>query len=414
MFIKFVTVAALAAVLGAPFAQAQTVSQVGGPKELPPAGFTGMQYIDSRGCVFLRAGLGGNINWVPRVGSNRKVLCGYPPTFGGKGSVAVAQATPAPEPAPLRQPQRMAEAVPESSYVPPPARVGKPIPTAMPAPMVQAAAPLAAPRPASALMVTVAPGASVAASAGRVSCPASAPSLKRLPLTNGGTVLVCAPGDGQLRGLRSPTFAGGGVGAAFEGGPLGEGPLGEGSADAPVRAASAALGQPSAQGRAVRDLRVASATVAAPQGYTAAWKDDRLNPLRGVGTAQGQAMQDQVWTRKVPAKLVGDTPRARRMAARAAMTGGYEGGGDQGGGLSLSSKSAPVAVAGRFVQVGSFGVPANAAGAVARLASAGLPVAQGRSRGMTVVMAGPFASGGDLAAALQIARASGFGDAFVR
>lgn len=403
MFIKLVTVAALAAVLGSSVAQAQTVTQVGGPKELPPAGFTGMQYIDSRGCVFLRAGLGGNVTWVPRVGSNRKVLCGYPPTFGGKGAVAVAQASPAPEaaPAPARQTQTVA-AIPESSYVPPPARMGKPVPTMLPAPVVQAAAPVMA-QGRSLLMVTVAPGASVSASAGQVTCPASAPSLKRLALTNGGTVLVCAPGDGQLRGLRSPTFASGGVGAAFEGEP----------AAAPVRVAAAPLGQPAAQGRVVRDVRVASAAVSAPLGYTAAWKDDRLNPLRGVGTAQGQAMQDQVWTRKVPAKLVGDTPRARRLAAQAVMTGGYQDA-SQGGGLSVSSKSAPVAAGGRYVQVGSFGVPANAAGAAARLAAAGLPVARGQSRGLVVVMAGPFATQADVASALQSARAAGFSDAFVR
>lgn len=398
-----VTVAILAAALGASAAFGQTVSQIGGPKELPPAGYKGMQFIDSRGCVFLRAGLGGKVTWVPRVGSNRKVLCGYPPTFGGKGAVAVAQASPepAPEPAPLRAPEaapmRTAGAIPESSYVPPPARVGRAIPTLPPAaPVVAAAAP-------SPLMVTVKPGASVAASAGGVTCPASAPSLKRLPLTNGGTVLVCAPGDGQLRGLRSPTFAAAGVGAAFEGGP---------AAEVASRAVSTPLGQPTTVRSAVREVRVASASVAAPAGYVPAWKDDRLNPLRGVGTAQGQAAQDQVWTRKVPARLVGDTPRARRAAAKAAMTGGYPV--DAGTTVTVSSMSAPAALSGRYVQVGSFGVPSNAEGAAMRLMAAGLPVARSASGGLAVVMAGPFDRSADLSAALRAARAAGFADAFVR
>lgn len=404
-----VTVALLAAVLELSAVHAQTVSQIGGPKELPPAGFKGMQFIDSRGCVFLRAGLGGNVTWVPRVGSNRKVLCGYPPTFGGKGAVAVAVAQAAPEPAPMPKPVQTAQAIPESTYVPPPARMGKPIPTQPPDAQVMQTAVAQTPtvtpaiRQASPLMVTVAPGESVAATAGGVTCPAAAPSLKRLPLTNGGTVLVCAPGNGQLAGLRSPTFAGGGVGAAFEGGP----------SAAPVAVAgSAPLGQPATRRAAVGDVRVASAATTAPTGYTPAWKDDRLNPLRGVGSAQGQAMQDQVWTRKVPARLVGDTPRARRAAAKAVMTGGYAAAG--AGTLTVSSQSEPVAQGGRFVQVGSFGVPSNAEGAAARLSAAGLPVARTSARGLLVVLAGPFDSASDLSSALRIARSAGFSDAFVR
>jgi len=43
---------------------------------------------------------------------------------------------------------------------------------------------------------------------------------------------------------------------------------------------------------------------ALPKGYRRAWTDDRLNPLRGLGTAEGDAMQDQIWTRKVPARLI--------------------------------------------------------------------------------------------------------------
>ena len=92
--------------------------------------------------------------------------------------------------------------------------------------------------------------------------------------------------------------------------------------------------------------------------------------------------------------------------------------------VTRSTKSAPAeaapraAAGGIFVQVGSFGVPANAAGASSRLAALGLPVAlsKGRIRGkaVQVVLAGPFGSAADAQAALRAARGAGFGDAFLR
>ncbi len=91
-----------------------------------------------------------------------------------------------------------------------------------------------------------------------------------------------------------------------------------------------------------------------PKGYKLAWSDGRLNAKRAQGTARGQAQQDLVWTQETPARLV---TRAERAKIRAAQ---------QQQAVTMSTKG--TAAAPRYVQVGSFGDPANAAAASARLA----------------------------------------------
>jgi len=112
MVFRFVSVAVLAAVFGAASVEAQSVARVGGPANLPLAGFQGQQWVDSRGCVFLRAGYGGQVNWVPRVGRDRRAMCGYPPTGTTRAAIEVATEAEMAAPAQVSQQPAPAEPAP--------------------------------------------------------------------------------------------------------------------------------------------------------------------------------------------------------------------------------------------------------------------------------------------------------------
>jgi cell division protein FtsN len=150
-----------------------------------------------------------------------------------------------------------------------------------------------------------------------------------------------------------------------------------------------------------------------PEGYEPAWDDGRLNPNRGKQTVEGVIDQDEIWTRTVPSELREDSKvqRKRLVIVERPTVAAAE---PRREAVRASSKAA----GGRYVQVGTFGVPANADGAAARLSSLGLPVARSRvqkgGRTLQIVLAGPFASQGEVQAALSAARRAGFGDAIVR
>lgn len=367
MFGRILGFAVLAAASTAMTANAQTGRDPYVPAELPPSSFSGVQYVDSTGCAFIRAGFGGQVNWVPRFDEDRNPVCGLAPSV----RTAVAPTPPA-ETAPTTT-----TATAAADPAPAPA-----------APARQPAAPRA----------TAAPAASVPAAATVQAVP--------LHLATGPTD-HCPQYDPVAR-ERSRT------GAA----PVRCGPQETHPSD----------GQPTVgPGSTLRMTQQATAVAprAIPQGYRPAWSDDRLNPHRGPRTAAGDAQMRRVWTDDVPAQLVeapgNRQPYTATVSTRspAATAPAPQTAAPQAQQQAATPQRAPAsAAASGYVQVGSFGVPANAQGTAERLSAMGLPVTTAPmrvgGRVLQVVSIGPLAAQQDLAQALQTARQAGFSDAFIR
>ena len=60
---------------------AMSISEAGPPAGVPPADYKESQFVDQRGCIYVRTGSGQDIVWVPRVSRDGQVLCGFAPTF---------------------------------------------------------------------------------------------------------------------------------------------------------------------------------------------------------------------------------------------------------------------------------------------------------------------------------------------
>lgn len=51
------------------------------PAETPPADFAETQYVDSRGCAFVRAAFNGQTTWLPQLDTQREPVCGLEPSL---------------------------------------------------------------------------------------------------------------------------------------------------------------------------------------------------------------------------------------------------------------------------------------------------------------------------------------------
>ncbi len=141
----FLSTVAIVAGFAGSAAVAQGLGNLRGPAEFPPASYTGNQYVDSRGCVFIRAGVGGNVNWVARVSPQRRQLCGFEPTQITGAAVAAAPMANVPNPldGPVSGSGRT-QAPAQTASAPAPAPAA-PVATPAPAPQVAAAPAVANP-----------------------------------------------------------------------------------------------------------------------------------------------------------------------------------------------------------------------------------------------------------------------------
>lgn len=506
IFKRVMAISAIATVMGLTSVSAQSLRQSEIPAEFPPASFKGKQYVDSRGCVYIRAGIDGLVNWVPRVTRDRKVLCGYQPTLAQSATktpavtkpaataaapVIITPEPPATKPAAAPKAEVATAAKPEKAVRPvaKPVKLAKPAAAPAPKPRRAATAPKRAAQQAPRRVVRKQPAAPapapvvVQAAPAKPAAPAQAAQGRTMRVTTCKGVtgvsryytgvstdrhpVRCGPQtEAVVTVIRRET-----VTVMRDGKPVQVkrrvvrvqpvAPAATGTAaPATARVTPALTGKTRIVPRHVWEQQQRDKVNSPiPKGYRPAWDDGRLNEKRAHQTIDGAYAIDLAWTRTVPRKLyVRSTGRV--------VTDKYPGliypyhsydemraaGFDvinPGPGVKLKQprvivrKAAPrkrtyvatkkptqvapaaqpkrtlkaTATKGRYVQVGTFGVEANARNSAQRLKSMGLPARLGKlvkgGKTYRIVIAGPFAPD-QIGTALKKARSAGFRDAFVR
>ncbi|WP_138934933.1 SPOR domain-containing protein [Roseovarius arcticus] len=441
---RLIALAVIAASCGLGIAQAKSLRDSGTPAEFPPSSYTGRQYVDSEGCVYVRAGIDGNVTWVPRVSRARKTMCGQQPSLTARAPAA----TPKPQPQIAPQPKAKISAVP----APAPKRVvrAKPAP-AQPALKVRVrkvAVPV--PRPAPVLAPVAKPAKQPVRRKTRVAvapvCPGASALSSRYTANAEGYAVRCGPQKAPHVTRVPGTHAARSAPRAMPA-PSYEAPAYSVPAPAAVLAYVVRTAPTVPQGRKVRrvvrvdpyTVRVAPRHVAQqqaratqevviPEGYKRVWMDGRLNPNRANQTFAGKAQMDMMWTQTQPRRLI-LTDTGREMSAqypglvypytsyeqqRAAMAAPKRRG-------TVSTKSrqpAAQAIGQNYVQAGVFTTRAQALQAAQRLNGVGLPARLGSmTQGGTkysLLLSGPYANAQSAQSALARVRSAGFGNARLR
>ena len=426
--------------------KAQSLGNAEPPAEFPPSTYKGTQYVDSRGCVYIRAGIDGNVSWVPRVSRSRQHVCGQTP------SLTRDVATNEPQPESAAPEITVAEEAKTVKPVPRPvAKPAKVMAKTKPAPKKPAKVMAAAPK----AVVKAPPVRATNRVASSTCANASEFSSKYI-------------NSGQYGPVRcGPQVHGASAGAHVQ--PQAASTSGNHPRYRIVSRSGHAGGTHRSVDqdarlipKAVFSDRITAAQVQIPKGYRVVWEDGRLNPKRAEQTLRGIAQTRLIWTNTIPRRLI-NPHTGKDVTSTVPLVYPYTDVATQQRELgsvtivhkdgqvikrilkrktakvrqpTVSSRSTPKAIASKpakspvkpqtdatgatsYVQVGAFGVPSNAQAAAQRLARAGLPTRMGkvkRRNGTTlsVVMAGPFNSATAAKHGLSAAKRAGFNDAFIR
>ncbi|AXI45408.1 SPOR domain-containing protein [Sulfitobacter sp. SK012] len=412
--------------VGALALNAQDVRPGDQPAEFPPASFKGNQYVDSRGCVFIRAGIDGTVSWIPRVTRNRTGVCGFKPTYAG-----TVETVPRPVPADAQQITNT-PAVATATVRPQP----KPAPQVVrQTPKTVAKAPVAVSQAPVTTNATV--------DTGSVVCPGGSAISQRYTVSTERNPVRCGPQSASIIGARIGTVPP---------------PPQVKSAkvvteNTPITVNSNTRIVP----RHVAVSRVNTTNVTVPKGYRSVWDDGRLNPRRAEQTLAGHRAMQLIWTSTVPRRLINQTG-GQDVTAKEPLVYPYTNYQTQQQELGevtivqrngttakrlvrkpstvqpvYSSRSAPkqttsttqrratpkAEAAGKgFVQVGSFDDAASAQAQAKKVQRLGLPVRIGRytrdGKTTRLVIAGPFGGQGAVDHAVSQLKGAGFSGVFAR
>ncbi len=428
-----------------------------------PSSFNSNQFVDSAGCAFIRAGVGGAVTWVPRVDCRRNQLCSFQPTF--------AAAAPAPAPV-VEAPAPVVAAAPTPAPARPARNVGAPIqtvaslrstpslvqiptantPTAR-SPQIVRNAPVLAAAPAPAPVATPAPAPRqtrgafcegrtgpqpgfVSSSTGQtIDCDGvrTAPVVRMAAVADTPLRMTMAQVCAEMRST-GRQFVNAQTGAAVRCGPqtqaITAGPAAPSGPVAPAAptitarfTATANCPAPilAVEGQVVRcgpptlpittrsikftsDAQVARSTVSTSTAPL--FGPPPVPGFNPVGVSQRQVLPvpkgyTRVWSdgRHNPNRGL---PRATAIEASPVVEG------------RVSTRTAHVTTSHRCVQVGTFSNAANARATGQRFLGMGLPVGLTTSSRGSVVLLGPFTIALALNRGLSAARNAGFGDAFPR
>lgn len=333
-------VAAISASFGADPLLAQNLRDVQAPDEFPPASYKSTQYVDSKGCVYIRAGIDGNVTWVPRVNRQRQLLCGQTPTQVDAGAPAAAPTAKAPVQLTVEAPAAPEPVVVETKPTPTPrvaeqkapepvvtestsqAKVAAP-PSAAPAPTVfttakksepspQVAVVSAQPQTASRPKVTARPSPSPAPTVFvTAKAPKTTASTQRGATSRQRVVKAPSPSPAPtvFKSATKTVSSAPKIAAATT-----RSSVCPNATAVSQRYINTGTGQPVRCGPQPSTVRVMPKHVyenlprddvaKVPEGYRPAWDDDRLNPRRAEQSLQGIARTRMIWTDTVPRRLI--------------------------------------------------------------------------------------------------------------